>query len=501
MTTIIEIKNISRAFPGVQALNEVSLKIDAGNIHALVGENGAGKSTLIKILSGALTADSGQIMLNGDKYIPRNPREAIQNGVATIYQDLNLLSLRSVVENVSLGKEPTQFGWLDKTQARKEVGKVLEQLNAAQIPLDSPVGNLKVGEKQIIEIAKALIRDCNVLIMDEPTAALNDTETDLLFKTIKKLRDQGVTIIYVSHRLGEIFQITDCVSVMRDGRHIATYKTKDVTPDKLINDMIGRKLEGVFPPRNKKIGNEIIKVENLTSHGVFQDISFCLHEGEVVAVTGLTGSGKTELGKALFGDQPIDAGSIRFMGRIFIPNPTKAVEMKFGYLPEDRKKEGLLEEVSVLRNLSLAILPRISNWLGFLDRDKETQNAQEQVNGLGIKTPSLKQIVRNLSGGNQQKVSLGKWLATGSRALILMEPTLGIDVAVKFEIYRLIHDLSNQGVAILLISSEMAEILGLAHRIIVLHNGRLSATLVGNKTNSEEILKYAFGQKKEKKNG
>lgn len=501
MAPIIEIKEVSRAFPGVQALNQVSFSIEKGCIHALVGENGAGKSTLIKIFSGALSSDHGEIILDGIPYAPRNPREAIHQGVATIYQDLNLLSVRSVVQNVSLGKEPAKFGWLKKGEAKKEVRKVLDQLNAGDIPLDIPVGDLKVGQKQILEIAKALLRKCKILIMDEPTAALNDAETDSLFKCIRKLKEDGVTIIYVSHRLGEIFQLTDFVSVLRDGQHIATYKTRSVTSDKLIGDMIGRKLEGVFPPRNKKIGSEIIEVQSLGSHGAFKDISFSLHSGEVLAITGLTGSGKTELGKAIFGDQPISRGRLRYLGKEFHPDPAKAVEMKLGYLPEDRKKEGLLEEISVLRNLSLVILPKISTWLGVLDKSKEKQVASTQVKNLGIRTPSLNQIVRNLSGGNQQKVSLGKWLVTGSKVLILMEPTLGIDVAVKFEIYRLIYDLSSNGVAVLLISSEMTEILGLAHRILVMHNGRLAATLNGEKTNSEEILKYAFGQKEEKKNG
>ena len=363
------------------------------------------------------------------------------------------------------------------------------------------MSGLKVGEKQIVEIGKALIADCKVLIMDEPTAALNHAESEALFAIIKDLKQRGVTILYVSHRLGEIFELADTVTVLRDGKHVLTERIEKVSPDSLITAMIGRKLEGVFPERNRMLGEEIMEVSGLTSPGAFQNINFSLHAGEVLAITGLTGSGKTELGKALFGDCPITLGLIRYFGEERHPDPTMAVARRVGYMPEDRKKEGVLEELPIQRNIGLALLPRLANAFGWINQAAETKTAEEQVQNLHIKTPSLLQLVRNLSGGNQQKVSLAKWLATGSRLLILMEPTQGIDVGVKFEIYQLIAKLSKEGVAVVLVSSEIPEILGLAHRILVLHNGDLGAELNAEQTNTEEILQYTFGQKKELTHG
>ena len=476
-------------------MDGVSFAVQQGTVHALVGANGAGKSTLIKILAGALTPDSGSMMFDGAPYLPRNPHLAIKAGVSTIYQELNLLPMRSVLANITLGKEPGRAGLLSTSLARKQVKSVLALLKAEHIPLDISVEWLKVSEKQIVEIAKALLNDSKLLIMDEPTAALNDTETGALFQIIHSLRAKGVSILYVSHRLNEIFQIADEVTVLRDGQHIRTSPMSSVTPESLITDMIGRKLEGVFPQRNPKIGSVILQVQELGSGEHFRHVSFALHSGEVLAITGLTGSGKTELGKALFGDMRVDTGQIEVLGDPVSMVPTRAVSAGIGYLPEDRKVEGVLAEVSVLRNISLPILPRLADRLGLIRRKQEKATAEKQVTDLEIKTPSLAQLVRNLSGGNQQKVALAKWLASGSKILILMEPTQGIDVAVKFEIYDLITRLSRTGTAIILVSSELSEVIGLAHRILVMHNGRIAAELDGQKTNEEEILQYAFGQK------
>jgi ABC-type sugar transport system ATPase subunit len=357
------------------------------------------------------------------------------------------------------------------------------------------VSDLKVSEKQIVEIGKALISDCKVLIMDEPTAALNNNETEALFAIIRALKKRGVTILYVSHRLNEIFELADSVTVLRDGRHILTEPMVNVTPDSLITAMIGRQLEGVFPERNRSLGEVVLEVSGLSSSGFFREINFALRAGEVLAVTGLTGSGKTELGKAIFGDFPLSAGNIRYFGEERNPDPTMAVARRVGYMPEDRKKEGILEELSIQRNIGLALLRRLANTFGWINQEEEKKTAQEQVLNLQIKTPTIKQPVRNLSGGNQQKVSLAKWLATGSRLIILMEPTQGIDVGVKFEIYQLIARLSKEGVAVLLVSSEIPEILGLAHRILVMHNGAINGELFADNTDTEEILQYTFGQK------
>ncbi len=493
MTAILNLSHISRSFPGVQALDDVSFSIEAGTVQALVGENGAGKSTLIKILSGALAPEAGTMTLEGRSYQPRDPQEAIRQGVATIYQELNLLSQRSVVANITLGKEPARGGWLDLAAARRQAREVLDLLQAAHLPLDAPIEPLKVGEKQIVEIAKALLSKSRVLIMDEPTAALNSAESEALFQIIATLKREGVTIVYVSHRLHEIFRLADAVTVLRDGRHIRTAPIGEVTTDSLIADMIGRKLEGVFPPRNRNLGEEVLAADHLSATKAFDDVSFGLRSGEVLAITGLTGSGKTELGKALFGAWPTEAGHLRLFGKVKHLNPTNATSLGVGLMPEDRKVEGIVADLSVRRNITLTILSRLANRLGVIDRSAERQTASQQIDDLEIKTPSQTQLVRNLSGGNQQKVALAKWLALGARVLILMEPTQGIDVGVKFEIYNLIARLSATGVGVLLISSELPEILGLAHRILVMRSGQMVAELNAERTDAEEILRYALG--------
>jgi ABC-type sugar transport system ATPase subunit len=491
---IVSLEHIGRSFPGVQALQDVSFEIAPGTVHALVGENGAGKSTLIKILAGALAPDAGTMQLAGQPYSPRDPRDAIRRGVSTIYQELNLLALRTVAANITLGKEPARAGILDRARAREQAAEVLALLGAAHINLNAPVGQLKVGEKQIVEIAKALLDESRLLIMDEPTSALNSSEVGALFRIIRTLQERGVTILYVSHRLGEIFELADAVTVLRDGRHIRTSPIGEVTADTLITDMIGRKLEGIFPARNRTLGAVVLAARHLTSARTFDGVSFALRAGEVLAITGLSGAGKTELAKALFGDWPLDGGEIELFGRPGGIDPSRAIAAGVGYLPEDRKTEGILAEVSVQRNLALAVLPRLAQRFGIIDRAQERAVATREVEALEIRTPSLGQLVRNLSGGNQQKVALGKWLACGARLLILVEPTQGIDVGVKFEIYDLVAQLSGTGVAILLVSSELPEILGLAHRILVMRAGRVVAELEGERTNSEEVLRYALGE-------
>lgn len=495
---ILELTGVSRSFPGVQALDDVSFGVSPGTVHAIVGENGAGKSTLIKILSGALAPDQGEIRYNGEIYHPRNPKEAIQAGITTIYQELNLLDYRSVVENVTLGQEPSRWGLVDFDAMRLRVSQVFHRLKAEHLPLDRPLETLKVSEKQIVEISKALINRSRCLIMDEPTAPLNAEEAEALFEIIETLKSEGVTIVYVSHRLNEIFRLADNITVLRDGHHIRTSPRAETNQDQLITDMIGRKLAGVFPPRNRQLGEVVLKVENLTRLKAFYGVSFELHAGEIFAITGVSGSGKTELGKALFGDWPVDSGTIYLQGRPVRMSPARAVKFGIGYVAEDRKSEGVIQELSVRRNLTLPILSRLANQAGLLQEKLEDQAARQQIDSLAIKTPSLRQTLGNLSGGNQQKVSLGKWLASQARIFILLEPTQGIDVAVKFEFYHLINRLSMQGVAFILISSEIGEILGLAHRIMVMREGEVAAKLVGEQTDSEEILRYAMGTMEER---
>jgi ABC-type sugar transport system ATPase subunit len=492
----LQIRALSKTYPGVEALKSVSFDVLPGTVHALVGENGAGKSTLIKILAGAVQPElGGQMLIEGQPYAPRHPRDALDASVATIYQIMNLMPDRTVMHNVLLGKEPRRGGLLDSRAGRERTQAILESLNAAFLSPDRLVATLKVGEKQIVEIAKAMVNQSKLLIMDEPTAALNQAEATALFENIRALRASGVTILYVSHRLNEIFELADAVTVLRDGGHISTRPIGEVSRDRLVEDMIGRKLDSVFPKKSSHPGAEICRVEGLSSGDALHDVSFSLHRGEVLAVAGLSGSGKADLGQALFGALPIDQGRIFIEGRPYHPSPRRAIRERMILLPEDRKADGVLQELSIRRNLSLSVLQsRVANPLGVLRRGAEQQVAQEQVDVLEIKTPSIEENVYHLSGGNQQKVALGRCLAVHPEIFILMEPTQGIDVGVKFEIYQFIVEQVRQDKAVLLISSELPEILGLAHRVLVMHEGRIVAELDGEQTTQEEILQHALGE-------
>ncbi len=493
MTVLLQLERISRAFVGVQALQDVSFSIETGTVHALVGENGAGKSTLIKILAGALGPDGGSMRLAGKAYRPRDPRDAIRCGISTLYQELNLLPTRNVAANIMLGQEPVRHGLIDREAARTQARRALEQLHASDIPLGAPIERLTIGQRQIVALAKALLNECRLLIMDEPTAALNSADVEALFAVMRTLTARGVTILYVSHRLAEIFQLADVVTVLRDGQHIRTTPIGATTPDDLIAEMLGRSLTGVFPARRRDLGEVVLKVQQLSSPRAFADVTFELQAGEVLAITGLTGSGKAELGRALFGDWPIANGQVRWFGGKVPLTPQHAVAAGVGSLPEDRQNDGLLIDTAVQRNIGLAALPQLINAWSMIDRSAEQQIAQQQVQALQIKTPSLKSPVQILSGGNQQKVALAKWLACGARALILMEPTQGIDVGAKFEIYDLIAHLSQADTAIVLISSDLAEVTGLAHRVLIMHSGRMVAERSIGQTNAEGIMRYATG--------
>jgi ribose transport system ATP-binding protein len=492
----LQIRNLSKTYPGVEALKRVSFDIQAGHVHALVGENGAGKSTLIKILAGAVQPEpGGQILIEGRPFAPRHPKDALDASIATIYQIMNLMPDRTIMHNVLLGKEPARYGLIDTPTLRERTRNILDTLNAGYLSPDSLVANLKIGEKQVVEIAKAMVNESKLLIMDEPTAALNQAESNALFDNIRSLRESGVTILYVSHRLDEIFELADAVTVLRDGQHISTQPIGEVTRDRLVEHMIGRKLEHIFPDRADQRGEEIFRVEGLSSGQTLHDINLSLHRGEVLAVAGLSGSGKADLGKALFGDLPVDSGHIFVEGKAYRPTPMRAIRSGIIFLPEDRKADGVFQELSIRRNLSMSVLrSQVANPLGILRRQNERHIAQKQIDALEIKTPSMEQKVYNLSGGNQQKVALGRCLAVNPEIFILMEPTQGIDVGVKFEIYQFIVELAAHNKAILLISSELTEILGLAHRILVMHDGRIVAELDSEKTSQEEILKYALGE-------
>lgn len=493
----LRILNLSKSYPGVNALREVSFDVQKGTLHALVGENGAGKSTLIKILAGAEKADSGKISWQGESYTPASPLDALDLGIATIFQVFNLLPDRTIMHNVFLNKEPhSKLGWIDLKSMLGSTKTILNRLGAVNLDPSTLVKDLRVGQQQIVEIAKALMNDVEFLIMDEPTASLNQSESEALFNTIRGLRQQGVTILYVSHHLDEIFQLADRVTVLRDGQHISTKDIGDVNEAHLIFEMIGRKVTALnLEQHNRPSAEEILRVEHLIFGKTLQDVSFTLHKGEILAVAGLSGSGKTELGKAIYGDIKLQNGDILIRGRRLSPTPEKAIQQGMIYLPEDRKNDGVLQQVSIRRNVALSVLPRICNPLGVVDLKREKQIAEEQIERLQIKTSSVEKEVSTLSGGNQQKVALARCLAVDPEIYILMEPTQGIDIGVKFEIYQFILDQAKKGCAILLISSELNEIIGLSHRILVMHEGKIAAKLENHETNKEEIMSYALGIK------
>lgn len=493
-TTILSVKNLRKTYPGVVALDDVSLDFKKGEVHALVGENGAGKSTLVKILSGAVVPDVGEFSINGDTFNKISPKESKDHGIELIYQELNLVSALSVAENVFLGNFDGNGITVDFRSMRQ---KAADLFNKLQVNIDPKtiVSDLTVSLMQLVEIAKSLVNDSRVLIMDEPTAPLTVHEIEVLFKLIKKLKASGVTIIYISHRLSEVFEISDRLTVMRDGKIIATKNTKDTTRDELIKLMVGRELSETFVEREKNIGEKIFEVKNLSNKNV-NNISFSVKRGEILGLAGLMGAGRTELVRALFGADRYDEGEIIIDGKKAKINgsPKNAVDVGIGLVPEDRKEQGVLIELSVRDNITLPILKKISKSC-VINRRKEEAILNKYKGRLEIKTPSYDQIVRNLSGGNQQKVALSKWLASDCKVLLLDEPTRGIDVGAKQEIYRLINELAEEGLAIVLITSDMEEMLGLADRIIVIHEGDYMGSIESDANFTQEyVLDMASGK-------
>ncbi|MCC2627979.1 MAG: ABC-type sugar transport system, ATPase component [Thermomicrobiales bacterium] len=492
---LLEATGVGKSFPGVQALTGVDFTVRRGEVHALLGENGAGKSTLIKILSGVYQKDTGEMSFAGKPFAPSDPRAAQAAGIAVIYQEFNLVPAMSVAENIFLGDEPgrrnTPFvDWATMT------GRTRELLAQLELQLDphQRVQSLGVAQQQLVEVAKALHRQVDLLVMDEPTAALTLREIDHLFAVIERLRRSGVAIVYISHRLEEIFRIADRVTVLRDGRWVATQDVATSTPDALIALMVGRRLENQFPKESVPTGPEVLRVEGLSRAGAFADISFAVRAGEIVGLAGLMGSGRTEVARAIFGADPLDSGEIFVHGEaVTIRDPRDAMRRGIALLTEDRKQQGLVLPLSVRDNTSITVLQRLLRG-PFIDHKAERDLVSGYVRSLAIKTPSLSQPVGLLSGGTQQKVVLSKWLATQPSVLIFDEPTRGIDVGAKVEIYRLMGNLAKHGVGIVMISSELPEILGLSDRILVLHQGRLVADMPRELADQETILRYATGE-------
>ncbi|WP_395023075.1 sugar ABC transporter ATP-binding protein [Dongia sp.] len=474
MTNLLEVSGVSKSFGPVKVLKEVSFDVRAGEVHALLGENGAGKSTLIKIVAGVQLADEGEVRLEGKPVRFSSPREAAQHGIATVYQELLLFPDLTVAENIYLGHAPkTKWGTLDWNAMRAGARALLDSLDSPDLDVDTTVGKLSVANRQRVEIAKALSQNAKLVIMDEPTAALADADARRLMEVVKRLRDRGVGIIYVSHRLPEIFALADRVTVLRDGSYVGTKPIGEVTEGDLVSMMVGRAIDHLFPKVDTTPGETILEVKNLCYRNVVNDISFSLRAGEIVGIAGLVGSGRTETALTIFGITPATSGEILIDGKpVTIGSPDDARRLKIAYVPEDRGSQGLIRPQTVRENVSLAILDRIAKAF-VVDRPREGSLARQAIERFGIRTRGPEQRVKQLSGGNQQKVVLAKWVATEPRVLIMDEPTRGIDVGAKAEIHALMSRLAGQGLAVLMISSELPEVLGMSDRVLVMRGGRI----------------------------
>ena len=489
---IMQLQNIKKEYPGVTALKDVSLSVKKGEILALIGENGAGKSTLIKTCSGAVIPTSGKIIINGKTFSSMTPQLAAENGIAIIYQEFNNVGNLSAAENLFLGR-PIKKGFvIDKNAMEKEAEKAFKQLNIHINP-KTLVKDLSVGYQQMVEIAKAVQQDAQVLIMDEPSAPLTGAEVESMFKVVQLLKSKGVSIIYISHRLEEIFRLADRIVVLRDGEYIKTLNTKDTDMEELIKLMVGRELSATYPARKNCIQDEVVlELKNICGNGD-SNITFKLHKGEVLGFGGLIGAGRTELAQIIFGSAKKESGKIFFKNKEITPkSPREAIDIGIALVPEDRKRHGLLLQTSVKNNINMPIYKKISK-LAVIKSKTEIKNANRYKEELLIKTPSLHQEVKNLSGGNQQKVVLAKWLAANSEVIIFDEPTRGIDVGAKYEIYKLINRLVESGKSVLLISSEMEELIGMSDRILVLAEGEITGALVKDEFDQTAIMKLAAG--------
>jgi inositol transport system ATP-binding protein len=489
---LMEVDRVRKEFPGVLALDDVSFKLKRGTVHALMGENGAGKSTLMKIIAGIYQPDAGEIRLNGKQIQLNSPLDALENGVAMIHQELNLMNFMTVAENIWIRREPrNRFGFVDHGEMRRMTEALFKRLNIAIDP-EVEVRDLSVANRQMVEIAKAVSYDSDILIMDEPTSALTEREVEHLFDIIRELRSQGIGIIYITHKMSELFRIADEVSVFRDGRYIGTHASADVSRDDIIRMMVGREITQMFPKEDVPIGDVVLSVRGLTLPGVFEDISFDVRAGEILGVAGLVGSGRSNVAEALFGVTPATSGSVAIKGRpVVIDSPNTAIRNGMAFLTEDRKETGCFLVLGVQENMQVAVLQEHFVKGGIVAEGELSSACTSMSEKLRIKTPSMFERVENLSGGNQQKVLIGRWLLTNPKILILDEPTRGIDVGAKAEIHRLVTLLARQGVAVIMISSEMPEILGMSDRIMVMHEGHVTGFLDRSEADQVKIMDLA----------
>jgi ribose transport system ATP-binding protein len=490
----VDMVDICKIFGGVKACQNVNLRVKAGEIHALVGENGAGKSTLMKILSGAYIKDSGDIYINGQKVTIASPKDGLDHGISVIYQEFALIGTLTVAENIFIDKLNDKGKLINWKKLREKARNVLESLGFGNIPVNRVVSELSVAHQQVVEICKALARESSVLILDEPTAVLASSEVEQLFKLLRDLRSKGVAIIYISHRLEEIFRLCDRITVMKDGQYVGTYEASELDDKKLVSLMIGRTLESYFPARESHIGGSVFRVENISAGKAVKNVSFEVHEGEVLGISGLVGAGRTETMRAVFGADPMDSGRVYLNGKqIRIKTPRSAVKQGIGMLPEDRKAHGVLLKMPIRTNITLTRLHSFTGLFNVINKKKETQYVNSMVDKLSIRAASIDNNVNSLSGGNQQKVAIAKLLSSDSRVLILDEPTRGVDVGAKIEIYKIINDLVRQNYAVIMISSEMMEIIGMCDRAVVIKGGSIAGELGKDELTEQNLIKYSMG--------
>lgn len=489
---MLEVHDLVKHFGPVVALSRGELEVRAGEIHALIGENGAGKSTLVKILAGVYQPTSGTLTLGGEPFVPRTPAEARDAGVAVIYQEPTLFPDLSVAENVFMGRMPKLGAFVSRREMRRRTGELLALLGV-EIDPDRPALGMSIADQQLVEIAKAVSLDARVLVMDEPTAALSGVEVDRLFAVARQLRDRGAAVVFISHRFDEIFSLCDRITVMRDGAHVATENVADTTPPEVVRQMVGRAVDTLFPRTERTPGETVLSVRGLSRAGVFADIDLDVRAGEILGVAGLVGSGRSEVVRAVFGIDRYDAGTVTMLGVPLPPaDPEGAMRRGLALVPEDRRKQGLHTDLSVARNIALTLRWRISH-LGLLSSGAEYREAETWAAALQVKARDLDTVAGTLSGGNQQKVVLAKWLSTKPSVLIIDEPTRGIDVGTKAEVHRLLDELAGQGVAIIMISSELPEVLGMSDRVLVMHEGRVTAVLDRADADAETVMAAATG--------
>lgn len=490
---VLEVVNVRKEFPGVLALDNVELKIRPGTVHALMGENGAGKSTLMKVIAGIYQPDSGEVKLRGETITLENPLKAQESGIAMIHQELLLMNQMTVAENIWIRREPKNtFGLIDHSEMHKMTEDLFDRLNIHLDP-DAEISTLSVANRQMVEIAKAVSFNSDVLIMDEPTSAITETEVAHLFDIIRSLRKQGIGIVYITHKMNELFEIADEFSVFRDGKYIGTHASSDVTRDDIIQMMVGRSVDQMFPKEDVELGDVLLSVKNLTLEGIFHDVSFDVRAGEILGFAGLVGSGRSNVAEAIFGVTPADSGSVWIEGEeVHIKTPNDAIMQGMAFLTEDRKETGCFLSLDIQENIQSAVLhENFVNGGGFVDQVKLNEESEALCQKLRVKTPNMEEAIENLSGGNQQKVLIARWLLTHPRILILDEPTRGIDVGAKSEIHSLVTQLAHKGVAVIMISSELPEVLGMSDRVLVMHEGHVTGILDRSEADQVSVMNLA----------